>query len=79
MLTGAPIVTAWADRRGLRPFVKLNPPIDPAGFASAEDLTQHLADVFSHELLRRPEALNADPTLAAVWSDVIGEDAGAFV
>jgi lauroyl/myristoyl acyltransferase len=79
VLTGALIVTGWADRHGLRPYVKLNPPIDPAGFRSAEELTQHLADVFSHELLRRPEALNADPALAAVWSDVIGEDAWAFM
>jgi lauroyl/myristoyl acyltransferase len=76
--TGAQVITGWVDRRGLRPFVKLNPPVDPARFASAGELTQHLADTFSEELLRRPEALNADPSLAGVWSDVIGSDAWAF-
>ena len=37
------------------------------------------ADSFSEELLRRPEAVNADPALAGVWSDIIGADAWAFL
>jgi lauroyl/myristoyl acyltransferase len=79
MATGAQVITIWVERRGLRPVIKLNPALDPADFESADELTDHLANVFSDEVLRRPEALNADPALAGVWSDVIGEDAWAFV
>jgi lauroyl/myristoyl acyltransferase len=78
MATGALVITGWADRRGRRPFVKLNAPVDPRRFDSAEDLTLALANTFSEEILRRPEALAPDPALVGVWSEMSAPYAWAF-
>jgi len=76
MATGAQVIT---DRRGLRRFAKLNEPIDPSRFASVRCAHAPPRGRFTQELLRRPEALNADPALAGVWSDAIGSDVWAFL
>jgi KDO2-lipid IV(A) lauroyltransferase len=53
--TGAPIVPAFALRRGHRAVCWLEEPIDPAGFPDAAELHRHLASVVGRVLFGHPE------------------------
>ncbi|MGZ5307748.1 MAG: LpxL/LpxP family acyltransferase [Solirubrobacterales bacterium] len=65
--TGVPILPAAAYRDRWRPAATIGEPIDPADFSSEEELHDRLAAVAGEMILRRPEQMMPDLTMALEW------------
>lgn len=71
--TGVPILPAVAHRDRWRPAAQIGEPIDPAGYSSDEQLHDRLAEVASEMILRHPEQMMPDMTMAMEWGGAGGE------
>jgi lauroyl/myristoyl acyltransferase len=65
--TGVPVLPAVAFRDRWRPAAWIGEPIRPADFSSEEDLHDRLAEVAGEMILRRPEQMMPDLTMALEW------------
>ena len=71
--TGVPVLPAVAFRDRWRPAAWIGEPIDPAGFSSEEALHNRLAEVAGEMIMRRPEQMMPDLTMALEWGGAKAE------